>query len=104
METVAYLLVTFSCEFDDRTAFEVQEKSFFDQAVVTLADGSRYGLHFYDPVRLEQDLRTEQKHGRACVGEPRLVVIPRVTKCNMELAVRQLAENGYFSSLVPLAI
>jgi hypothetical protein len=146
VETVAYPLVTFSCEFDDQTAFEVEEKGFFDHAVVTLADGSRYGLHFYDPVRLERDLRTEQKHCGACVGEPGLaacgrsrsvpkmagrrpappravndlqacgacfrrtsdfchrllVVIPRVTKCNTELAVRQLAENGYFSSLVPL--
>ena len=103
METVVCPLVTFSCEFDDQTAFEVEEKGFFDHAVVTLADGSRYGLHFYDPTRIEYQLKTEQKHGGAFVGEPGLVVIPRVTKCNMELAVRQLAENGYFSSLVPLA-
>jgi hypothetical protein len=103
METAVYPLVTFSVEFDDRTAFEVEEKGFFDHAVVTLADGSRYSLHFYDPTRLGQELETEQQHGGVCVAEPGLVVIPRVTKCNMEKAVKQLAKNGYFLSLTPLA-
>jgi hypothetical protein len=102
METTNYPLVTFPFEFDERTAFEVEEKGFFDHAVVILADGSRYNLHFYDPVRLAQELETEQKYGGSCVADPGLVVIPRVTKCNMEAAVRQLAENDYFSAMVPL--
>jgi hypothetical protein len=102
MKSEADAVLNLSCEFDERTAFEVEEKSFFDHAVVTLADGSSYGLHFYDPFRLEYEIETEQKHGGFCVAEPGLVVIPRVTRRNMEEAVRQLAKQGYFSSLFPM--
>ena len=76
METAVSPLVTFSVEFDDRTAFEIEEKGVFDHAVVTLVDGSRYRLHFYDPSRLEYELKAEERQGSVCVAEPGLVVIP----------------------------
>ena len=61
MVSSEYPLLTFTCEFDDRTAFEVEEKGYFDHAVVTLEDGTRYALHFYDPARLAYELKAEQQ-------------------------------------------
>ena len=103
METAGYPLVSYASEFDGRTEWEVEQKGFYDHAIVTLADGSRYNLHFYDPARLAHELETEQRYGGVCVAEPGLVVIPRVTRCNMEKAVKYLVESDYFSSLAPLA-
>jgi hypothetical protein len=102
MGTVEYPLLSFACEFDDLTAIDVEEKGFFDHAIVTSEDGSRYQLHFYDPERLAVDLKTDLRFGKACIGEPGLVIVPRVTPQNMREAAKQLVKDGYFASLKPL--
>lgn len=102
MESTEYPSLTFSCEFDDRTALEVEEKGFFDHAIVTLGDGTRFSLHFYDPSRLAYELSVELAHGGVCVAESGLVVIPKVTQAYMREAARHLVSSGYFSTLVPL--
>lgn len=100
MGTVEYPLLAFACEFD---AVDVAEKGFFDHAIVTLEDGSRYQLHFYDPERLAVALRTDLRFGKACLAEPGLVIVPRVTPQNMREAAKQLVKEGYFASLKPLS-
>jgi len=101
MEGIDYPVLSFTCEFDDLTALDVEEKGFFDHAVVTLEDGSRYRLHFYDPDRLAVDLRTDLRFGKACIAEPGLVIVPKVTPHSMREAAKQLVKEGYFAFLKP---
>jgi hypothetical protein len=100
MEFPALLL---NCTFDDRTAWEIEQKGFCDIATVVLENHVRYEVHFYDPKRLAYELETEIAHGKHCVADRGMIVIPKVTRHFMEQAVRQLAKQGYFSSLVPLS-
>lgn len=96
---VEYPILSFACDFDELIALDVEEKGFFDYAVVTLGDGSRYHLHFYDPVRLAVDLKRRQQFGEVCLGEPGLVIVPRVTREYMREAAKQLLKEGYFCRL-----
>ena len=102
MKHVTYPLLSFTCDFNDLVAFEIEQKGFFDHAVITLEDGTRYKVHFYDPDRLAVDLKTELKIGKACIAEPGLVIVPRVTLSDMQAAAKQLANEGYFDSLKPI--
>jgi hypothetical protein len=56
----------------------------------------------HDPDRLAADLKTDLKFGKACIAEPGLVIVPRVTPQNMREAAKQLVREGYFASLKPL--
>lgn len=96
--TTAPTLV-FACDFDERTAWEVEQKGWFDAAIARLPNGLEVSLSFRDPVRLQQDLEAEVSAGRSCVAEPALIVIPRVTRENMEAAVVELYRDGYFERL-----
>jgi hypothetical protein len=91
--------LSFTCDFDERTAFEVEQKGFFEHAIAHLPDGGQVRVCFWDPVRLAQDLETEQKLGRVSVGEPGIIVIPKVTLENMRAAVKELYRRGYFERL-----
>lgn len=87
------------CDFDVKTAFEVELKGWFDAATARLPDGVEIPLAFRDPVRLSQDLEAEVSAGRSCVAEPALIVIPKVTRKHLEAAVAQLYESGFFDQL-----
>ena len=92
--------LSFTCDFDDRTRAEVELKGYFEHAIACLPDGRKVKLYFWDPVRLAQDLETEQRLGRACIAEPCLVVVPRVTVQYMQAAIEELYRNGYFDRLL----
>jgi hypothetical protein len=96
-------LLSFTCEFDERTAWEVEQKGWFEGAVVVLPNGLRIPISFWDPVRLSQDLESGLKLGEVCIAEPALVVVPKVTYDYMQAAVRQLFEKKYFERLTSLA-
>jgi hypothetical protein len=91
--------LSFACDIDERTEWEIQQKGWFEQALVHLPDGSNVPVCFWDPVRLSQDLETELKSGRTCISEPGMIVIPHVTVENMKAAVEELYRRGYFDSL-----
>jgi hypothetical protein len=97
-----YPLLSFSCEFDELAALDVEEKGFFDHAIITLSDGSRYRLHFFTPARLAYQLKVEQEIGNVCIGEPGLVIVPRVTVQYMKEAAKQLLREGCFAGLKPI--
>jgi hypothetical protein len=94
----------FSCDFDEQTAYEVEMKGWFEAVAARLPDGLEVPLSFRDPVRLSQDLELEVAAGKFCVAEPGLVVVPKVTKANMEQAVLQLYEEGYFDRLGAISL
>jgi hypothetical protein len=66
--------------------------------LVHLPEGRIVRVSFWDPVRLSQDLETYLSLGRACLAEPGMIIIPQVTIGNMQAAVEELHERGYFDS------
>jgi hypothetical protein len=92
----------FTETFDERLAYEVEQKGWCGIGVVELPGQSQVRVFFYDPIRLAQDLQTDTKSGEACIAEPGMIVIPRVTFEQMEKAVNRLYDKGYFDSLVPM--
>ena len=87
--------------FDDREAAESRDRGYRSNVWVELANGDRFPVVFYDAVRLRQDLQEEATRGNPYIAEAGLIVVSEVTKENMETAVRQLAEEGFFESLRP---
>lgn len=49
-------------------------------------------------------MEAEEDDGSAFLAEPGLIILPEVTREAMENVVRQLWEQGYFKSLMPLKI
>jgi hypothetical protein len=83
--------------FDDH-AWEVESKGWFGEAKLTFT-GKSYRINFYDPVRLAQEIADELERGSPFF-EPNLVVVPSVTRQDMETAVQFLMQSGQLSSLV----
>lgn len=96
--------VVFPDWYDELAEVEAEHKGWLQGVEVELGDGSRYLVHFYDPVRLAQDLTEEAKWDRPFVAEPGLVVIPAVTRVAITQAAEHLAGSGYFSHLRPLPL
>jgi hypothetical protein len=93
----------FTCDFDDRTAWEVQQKGWFEGAVAVMPNGLEIALSFWDPVRLSQEISDGVRLGRACFAEPGLVIVPSVTRDHMQKAIEELAKAKYFDRLIALA-
>jgi hypothetical protein len=89
--------------FDERAAFEVEQKGWYDGAIAKLSDGRRFALSFIDPARLAEDIRFDFTRGQKCVVFRHLVVIPSVTLTQMETAVHYLYDTGEFERMVPTA-
>jgi hypothetical protein len=83
--------------FDDY-AWEVESKGYLVDARLKFM-GRSYRINFYEPVRLAQDIEAELERG-SLFFEPNLVVVPSVTRQNMETAVEFLVQSGIVSSLV----
>ena len=92
--------LVFAVDFDERTAFEVELKGWFEAVAVQLPNGAEIPLSFRDPVRLAQDLEAEVAAGKCCVAEPALIVVPAITRANMTAAVEQLYREGFFDRLM----
>jgi hypothetical protein len=97
-----HTILSFTCDFDERTEWEIQQKGRFERAVARLPDGSTVPVCFWDPVRLTQDLEADLKigkklHRRACND-----CYPRGTAKNMQAAVEELDNAGYFDRLKSL--
>jgi len=99
MSTWSDPTLSFSCDLDDRAAFEVEQKGYFERAIAELPDGRQVKVCFRDLVRLAQDLEAEQKLGRISIAEPGLIVIPKVTVENMQRAIKELYHQGFFDRL-----
>jgi hypothetical protein len=82
--------------FDDRAEWEAERKGWLPGVTVELADGARYPVFFYDPVRLRQDLAADTSQGHPYAAEPGMIVLPQVTRPAIQEAVRQLVQGGFF--------
>ena len=65
MSTAREATLSFDCDFDERTAFEVEQKGFFEHGVVSLPSGEQVRVSFLESGSPGgQDLETEQRLGR----------------------------------------
>lgn len=71
-------------------------KGWLDGVVYQREDGNKHTLSFYDPVRLTQDLEEEIKNGKHAIVEKNLIVVKEVNKANIEKAIEQAEEEGFF--------
>ncbi len=88
-------------DFGEREAFEAASRGYLSTAYVEFEDGRRFGIVFYDPVRLQQDLAAEADEGKPFLAEPGLVIVVEVTLENMQAAVERLLLEGYFGHFIP---
>jgi hypothetical protein len=49
--------------YDERAEWEAEQKGWLPGVTVELADGSRYAVFFYEPVRRSQDLEADASGG-----------------------------------------
>jgi hypothetical protein len=94
----------FPPEFDERAEYEMALKGHLCGGEVELADGRRYPVTFFDPVRLAQDLERMASRGEPAFVEPALVVIPEVTRELILRALPELVHQRFFDHLKPLAV
>jgi hypothetical protein len=81
---------------------EQKDKGWFEDAILDFS-GMTYQLHFFDPVRLAQAVRSDVE-GTGVFFEPNVVVVQSITKKNMLEAVERLIKFGMVSDLVPQRI
>lgn len=65
--------LTISCDLDEGAEWEIEQKGWFEHALVHLPDGKHVQLHFWDPSRIAQDLETNLKSGKTCLTEPAMI-------------------------------
>ncbi len=61
---------------------------------IVLIDGRRIPVTFYDPARLAQNVEAAVRT-RGYFSEGALVVVPSITRANIEKAVAAIAEQGW---------
>jgi hypothetical protein len=79
-------------------AWELEPKGRFNEARLEF-QGCWYRLMFYDPVRLGQDIEDELQRG-GVFFEPNPVVVPTVTRQNMDKAAARLVRQARLGWLV----
>jgi len=77
---------------------ELASKGWFSDTWLVFA-GKRYRLNFYDSARLAQEIESTLID-ELLFFEKNLIVIPSVTRCNMERAVEILVHSGRVTSLL----
>ena len=94
--------LTFTKEFNEELADLAEMKGWCGLGVVELPDGKRLEVTFIEPARLASDLESTLKSGGACIADPAMIVIPRITRDHMEAAVHELHKSGYFEQLTSI--
>jgi hypothetical protein len=95
-------ILHFDVEFDERAAFEAEQRGLCDCVVAELEDGRRYRVSFFTPARLGVELGLLERNKEPCIGEPGLIVISQVTAENMTRAVKFLHDQRFFDRLMPI--
>jgi hypothetical protein len=100
-ESDIYPRMIFREPFDERTAFEVSRKGWYNGLTVELEGGSQYEIIFYDPIRLSQDLETEIQQGGLFIADPRMVIVGEINEASMREAIIELYRKGWFKHFRP---
>lgn len=89
--------IQFPSWYDERAEAEHELKGFLFGVVVRDPTQGTRMLTFYDPVRLAQDIEAELSAGRPFVAERGLIVVERVTRHNIELAIAAFVSMSFES-------
>jgi hypothetical protein len=95
------LELIFPPDFDDRAEYEAEQRGLLDYVKVRLGKTHTYNLCFFVPWRIEIELKLRRDAGEQCFAEPGLVVIPSITRVEIQNAVAALASVNYFDNLLP---
>lgn len=90
--------ILFPADYDAQSEFETPMRGYLSDVEVEL-EGLRYRLFFIDPVRLEQELKSNTDSGRRYFAEPNLIVLPEVSTEAIKKAIDGLARDGFFQHL-----
>lgn len=93
----------FPPEFDERAEYEMTLKGHLCGGEAELADGRRFPVTFFDPVRLSQDVEGMSRRGEPAFIEPGLVVVPEVTRERILQTLPELLRQRFFDHLKPLS-
>ena len=85
-------------DFDD-DAWMWKSKGFYNGALVRF-EGKEYSLMIYDKFRVSEDIE-EELETSTFFFEKNLIVVPSITRVDIEAALADLATRGGFSSLIP---
>ena len=88
--------------FDEQDQFEAKSRGYLSHVQAKYEDGTTFNINFYDCVRLQQDLEEEIKLGNGFIAEPGMIVVPEITKENIELVIKKLHYERFFDSLRPV--
>jgi hypothetical protein len=88
-------------EFDDRAAWEAESRGLLDYVIINFGK-SKYRVSFFTPDRLKTELMLTLESGGVCVGEPGIIIIPKIDKENMEKAIEYLVSTDFFGRLKSL--
>ena len=91
--------VVYPIEWDERDHMERPAKGWLSGVIVQAEDGVEHELSFYDPIRLAQEIESELGEGKSGFIERGLIVVPEVTKENIDKAITQAEIEGYFRSV-----
>jgi hypothetical protein len=92
------ITILFPSDYDSQSEFETPMRGYLSEVEVEL-DGFRCRLFFIDPVRLEQELKSNVDNGRSYFTEPNLIILPEVTTEAIRKAIEGLAKDGFFQHL-----
>ena len=91
--------VVYPIDWDEIDLIERAAKGWLSGVIVQAEDGIEHELSFYDPVRLAQEIDDELAEGNSGFIERGLIVVPEVTKENIEKVISQAENEGYFQSV-----
>lgn len=83
-------------DWDEGTAFDVQNKGWYEMACLKMDDGKSIPLSIWDPVRLTQEVQSDLASGRSFFAEKYLIILPRITEAAIRQTVNQLMHTGFF--------
>ena len=92
------ITIQFPADYHAQSEFETPMRGYLSEVEVE-SDGLRYRLFFIDPVRLEQELKSNVESGRPYFVEPNFIVVPEVTTEAIKKAVEGLARDGFLQHL-----
>lgn len=93
--------IVLPAEFDARAEYEAEQRGLLDYVKVRFEAGATYSVCFFTPSRIAVGLDFIREGGEACMADPGMIVVPTVTRGEMEKAVQYLTSSNYFRRLLP---
>ncbi|HEV3260470.1 MAG TPA: hypothetical protein VG013_26685 [Gemmataceae bacterium] len=104
IQAVTEVAVSYPDGFDLDSGQEAEMRGYLEGVTVQLGNGLRYLVCFMTPIRLRHEIEADAINGRPFYAEPGLIAVSDIQADLMNLAVRDLARQGFFSHLKPCEV